>query len=94
MNRRLPTRRQIFGMLSAALVMSVLLQVLGGWDRKFFWSIFLLSTLAVVTLSGYRRYAAPARGPNPDSGIYGFISRIVFWIVVTVTLFLAYPAFE
>lgn len=81
-------------MLSVALVVPVLLQALGRWDRRLFWSSFLISTLAVVTLWGYRRYATAARGPYPDTSIYGFISRIVFWVVVTLTLFLAYPAFE
>lgn len=81
-------------MFSAGLVMVVLLQMLAAWDPRLVWSSFLIGTSVVVTLWGYRRYAIAARGPYPDTSIYGFISRIVFWVVLTLTLFLAYPAFE
>ena len=94
MIKRLPTRRQVIGTSGAAFVMWALLQAWAGSDQRLFWSSLLISTSAVAILWGYRRYATAARGPYPDTSIYGGISRVVFWVVVTLTLFLAYPAFE
>lgn len=92
MNKRLPTRKQVFGMLSAALIMSMLFQILRGWDPKVFWTSLLINTLAVVTLWRYRKFAPTSR-QNRDFWGYGFVASVVFWIVVAVALFFAFRAF-
>jgi hypothetical protein len=93
MNKRLPARKQIFGMLSAALTMSILFQILRGWDPKVFWTSLLINTLAVVTLWRYRTFASTSR-QHGNFGGYGFVARVVFWIVVAVALFFAFRTFE
>jgi hypothetical protein len=87
MNKRYPTRKQALPMLSFALIMAILFQVLSGWDPKVFCLSLLINTMAVVIVWRYRMPAALLPGQRPGSGRYRFFARTVFWILVAVVLF-------
>jgi hypothetical protein len=94
MNKRYPTRKQALSMLSFAVFMAILFQVLSGWDPKVFCLSLLINTMTVVIVWRYRTPAAPMPGQHSSSGRYRFIARTVFWILVAVALFFGSRKFQ
>lgn len=94
MNKRYPTRRQAFTMLSGVVIMSILFQVLLGWDLKYLCLSLPISTLAVFLQWRYRTIMAIPSAQNPGSRIYGLIARGAFWLFVALILFFVSKRFQ
>jgi hypothetical protein len=94
MNKRYTIRKQTFVVLSQILIMSILIQVLLGWDPKVFCLSLPINALAVGILRRYRAPAAVTPTLNPGSGMYSFIARVVFWVFVAIILFFVAKRFR
>ncbi|MFS2018074.1 hypothetical protein ACEN88_16015 [Massilia sp. CT11-108] len=94
MNKRFPTRKQAFAILIPLVITSILLQVFLGWDWKAFCLSLLINTLAAGIVWRYRTPVAVTSAQHPRAGVYSFVARAGFWVVVAVILFFGFKRFQ